>query len=598
MSSQGIFKGWLNKKAYGFIRMTDESPDVFLHITQVENPLEFSAGCEVSFELEVSERGEQAIGAKLVSGPKYPPLNGATQVAGERKNLADLEGGANHQVNLDDGQIVDDVLESEEVEELNTEAVKGELLSEISRWKREAKSEDNSRYFWHVREVDQISQGEKCFVIGRKGSGKTAICEHFSAQASHDVFSEKLSFKNFPFNELYDHKNAKYTTPNQFITIWKYLIYSSICRLLLKDNSVDPEIRDQLSKIYDDKAPLSRLIGRWVSKEFGFSLFGLSLKMTRNDGSREPTNWIENVDYLEDLLLRHVGESKYYILFDELDEDYRDIVAEEQFEQYTALITSLFKAVQDIRSIFGGGGGAKILPIVFLRDDIYDLVKDSDKNKWGDFRVDLNWDVEKIKRLIAFRISRAIDQDCEDILPFDAAWGRVFGTRRIGVGSNRHKSKISTFDFICRSTLIRPRDFVLYLQNCAQYAIESNVQIGPSVARYVDKAFSNHLRQELTDELFAVLPDISNTFDTISQLRKWNFSIPEFERAYQQRVEQGFIQQRNVKFVLQILLLFSVIGNSPRGGRYVFRYQNREARLNYNERVVVHRGLFKSLQIL
>ncbi|MDH1622502.1 cold shock domain-containing protein [Pseudomonas chengduensis] len=589
MSTQGIFKGWLNKKAYGFIKIPDDSSDIFLHITHATNPLELSAGCQVEFEIDTSEKKRQAVNAKLIAPPHYPPLkdNGSSRVPYNNS----------HEQLQDSEQITDETLESEEIEELDTDAANNALLSEISRWKREAKSEDNTRYFWHVREVDQISQGEKCFVIGRKGSGKTAICEHFSALSSHDVFSEKLSFKNFPFNELYDHKNAKYTKPNQFITIWKYLIYSSICRLMLKDNSVDLEIREQLSKIYDDKAPLSRRIGRWVSKDFGFSLFGLSLKITRSEDTHEPTNWIKNVDYLEDLLLNHVSESKYYILFDELDEDYRDIVAEEQFEQYTALITSLFKAVQDIRSIFGGGG-AKILPIVFLRDDIYDLVKDSDKNKWGDFRVDLNWDVEKIKRLIAFRISRAIDQDCKNILPFDAAWGRVFGARRIGVGSNRQKSKISTFEFICRSTLIRPRDFVLYLQNCAQHAIESNVQIGPTVVRYVDKAFSNYLRQELTDELFAILPDISNTFDTISQLRKWNFSIPEFEQAYQQRVEQGFIQERNVKFVLQILFLFSVIGNSPRGGRYVFRYQNREARLNYNERVVVHRGLFKALQIL
>jgi hypothetical protein len=63
-------------------------------------------------------------------------------------------------------------------------------------------------------------------------------------------------------------------------------------------------------------------------------------------------------------------------------------------------------------------------------------------------------------------------------------------------------------------------------------------------------------------------------------------------------VSRGFIKEQNVKFVLQVLYLFSVIGNTPRPGRYVFRYQNREARLNFNERIVVHRGLFKALQIL
>jgi hypothetical protein len=242
-------------------------------------------------------------------------------------------------------------------------------------------------------------------------------------------------------------------------------------------------------------------------------------------------------------------------------------------------------------------GGIQIYPIIFLRDDIYELVQDSDKNKWGDFRVDLDWDGPKIKKIIAFRISRAMDPVCKEILPFDAAWDKVFGKRKMLSGHSKRK-EISTFDYIARSTLLRPRDFVAYLQNCAQHANDEKGKITPDVVKRVDKAFSNYLRDELTDELFAILPDISQIFDAISQLRKWNFSIGELENAYSEKVSRGFIKEQNVKFVIQILYLFSVIGNEPRPGRFVFRYQNREARLNFNERIVVHRGLFKALQIL
>jgi hypothetical protein len=487
----------------------------------------------------------------------------------------------------------DEKLLSENVEQLDAKDVSMDVLREIAQWKREAKAEDNERYFWHVREADEISKGDKYFVIGRKGSGKTAICEYFNKQTGFDLFAEKLSFKSFPFNELYAQKNEKFTAPNQFITIWKYLIYSTVCRLMLRNQAVDGELRAELSRLYDDQTPLSRRISKWVGKEFGFSLFGLSIKVTNSD-SKAPKKWTEHVDFLEDLLLRHAGGATYFVLFDELDEDYRDLVESNQSQQYSALITSLFKAVQDVRTIFDKQ--LRVYPVIFLRDDIYEIVQDSDKNKWGDFRVDLNWDAEKIKRLIAFRISRAIDPHCKVTLPFDTAWSKMFGSRPIGVGGR--KNMISTFEFIGRSTLLRPRDFVTYLQNCAQHAFENNVHISPQVVKVVDKAFSNYLRQELTDELFAVLPDIANIFDAISQLRKWNFSIPELESAYRQQVENGFIKEKNVKFVLQVLFLFSVIGNTPRVGRYVFRYLNREARLNFNERVVVHRGLFKALQIL
>lgn len=583
MTYEGVFKGWIAQRAFGFIRLLDGTPDVFLHMAQTDDPLKIRAGSRLSFFIEQDSQGRFATQINILEEPNFPkiqfPLTDTSVAVATASNF------------------VDAVLESDDVENLNTGKVANNLLAEIARWKRDAKGEDNTRYFWNVKEVERISDGDKYFVIGRKGCGKTAICEHFSRLTAHNVFAEKLSFKSFPFNELYEHTNKKFTIPNQFITIWKYLIYSSACRLMLKNQAVDEGIRDQLSILYEDKTALSRRIGRWVSKEFGFSLFGLSLKMKQETEKQDPTNWTERVDFLEDVLLQHAGDSTYYILFDELDEDYRDIVGKEKHDLYTALITSLFKAVQDIRSTFSGRGGPRLFPVVFLRDDIYDLIQDADKNKWGDFRLDLTWDNERAKRLIAFRISRAINPLCAESLSFEDAWGKVFGTKQIGVGTNS-KTRISTFEFICRSTLVRPRDFVLYLQNCAEYAIDSNVRIEPAVVRYVDKAFSNYLRQELTDELFAVLPDIVNIFDTISQLRKWNFSIAEFEYAYSSRVEQGFIQEKNVKFVLQVLYLFSVIGNTPRVGRYVFRYQNREARLNFNERVVVHRGLFKALQIL
>ena len=366
---------------------------------------------------------------------------------------------------------------------------------------------------------------------------------------------------------------------------------------MLKNESVDEEIRAQLSKLYDDNTPLGRRIGRWVGKEFGISLLGLSIKVSKHVPDSSLNGWTEHLNYLEDLVIRFAGNGTYYVLFDELDEDYRKIVEEEQYKQYTALITSLFKAVQDIRTTCAAVNGPQLRPVIFLRDDIYELVQDADKNKWGDFKVDLNWDQEKIKQLIAFRISRALNSGCQDIFPFNQAWNMLIGVGRMSVGKGG-KNKITTFEYIARSTLLRPRDFVAYLQNCAQQALDEHTKISPDIVKRVDKAFSNYLRDELTDELFAVLPDIANIFDAISQLRKWNFAIKEFEHVYSEQVKQEFIKEKNVKFVLQVLYLFSVIGNTPRVGRYVFRYQNREARLNFRERVVVHRGLFKSLQIL
>jgi hypothetical protein len=83
--------------------------------------------------------------------------------------------------------------------------------------------------------------------------------------------------------------------------------------------------------------------------------------------------------------------------------------------------------VQDIKAIFPSNE-FNIFPIVFLRDDIYEIVSDPDKNKWSDFISEVSWDDSQIKELLSFRISRSISPDHE-ILDFNTAWKLVFDGR-------------------------------------------------------------------------------------------------------------------------------------------------------------------------
>jgi hypothetical protein len=494
---------------------------------------------------------------------------------------------------MDDAESLDDDLPETDVRQTSRE-----LIKEISTWKLEARSEDNDRYFYHVKEVSAIESGSKCYVIGRKGCGKTAISEYLGRITNAEYFADKLTFKNFPFNELYALKNDGFTRPNQYITLWKYLIYSTICKLMAKNQNIASGVRDVLEKMYgSDPVALSRRVSKWVGKEFSVGLFGSSVKISREKHDASAIDWIDRVNILEDLILQSIDDATYFIIFDELDEDYREIIEADQYEQYTSLITSLFKAVQDIKLIFRDRLKYKVFPIIFLRDDIYEIIQDSDKNKWNDYKIELNWDEQKIKGLVAFRISRALDPTTKKILDFQAAWEMLLGRTLVRMGS-RQKKLVSSFEFIARSTYLRPRDFVKYLQSCAEDALENDGFIHGNTVKRVDKAFSNYLKSELNDELFAILPDISTIFDVISQLRKWLFTIKEFEQAYRAQEKRANLKQKDVGFILQILFLFSVVGNMPRTGFYVFRYTNKEVRLNFNERLVVHRGLFKSLQII
>lgn len=473
-----------------------------------------------------------------------------------------------------------------------------------SNWKLEAKLEE-SKYFYHYNEVNNILENKRCFVIGRKGTGKTAICNHIVNIKKHDCFSERLSFKNYPFNELYSLSNNKYTAPNQYITLWKYLIYSSVCKLMSENEAINVEARTELQKIYPPNSikQLYRKVSEWTSAGFGVNVLGYGGSLEVGRTIMNPQNivsWIDRVNILEDVIAKYCDNSRYYIVFDELDEDYREVSDNvDDVKLYKSLLTSLFKAVQDVKATFSSTK-LRIIPIVFLRDDIYALLNDADKNKWSDLKLELDWTADKIKKMIAYRISQDVNEYSLVGLSFDDAWNKIFSNELVPYGANQNK-KTSSFDFIARSTHMRPRDFIKYIQTCCERSVERGEKIiSVDTIKYVDRAFSNYLKGEIRDEVFPLLPEIETVFQIISNIRKQIFTGKEFLTEYNKYIHLGTIQQRNGIYVLDVLFNFSVIGNEEKfhRGRHFFKYLHTNMTYNIEEKIVLHRGLLKSLQII
>lgn len=465
----------------------------------------------------------------------------------------------------------------------------------INNWSIEAKKE-NSAYFYNVSELKSIMDGNKSFVIGRKGSGKTSIAQHLCKLEDSRYFCQKLSFKNFPFNILYSLENKReYTEPNQYISIWKYLIYSCVCKKMILNQNISEEVRGKLTKIYGDSTieSLNRLIGKWTSKEFGLEILGSGFNY---NGERKPSeiSWIESIDILENVILEYCDDAYYYIIFDELDEDYKDFNNDEESVRYKCMLTSLFKAVQDIRSIFDDME-KHIFPIIFLRSDIYSQLTDSDKNKWRESVIDMEWDTNQIKHMLAHRLSVAMGILDDD---FELVWNKLFSKSPVRMGNNKG-SKMSIYNYIERSTEMRPRDFVQYIKDCVTISKERKHNIvSPIDVKDADEQFSEYLKSETIDELFAVLPEINDILGLLSTIRKQRFSFSTFEHEYNTLVEQEQVPKRDVKWVLLKLFDAGVIGNQPTmKGQTIFRFSKKLPRFNFNETMIIHRGLFKALQI-
>ncbi|UUC82611.1 hypothetical protein NPN27_16855 [Stutzerimonas stutzeri] len=330
--------------------------------------------------------------------------------------------------------------------------------------------------------------------------------------------------------------------------------------LMVDNEGVDAGLRAAVKKVMpcDPKAALSRKLNVWTSAAFniGFSELSAGLDISRTSESVD-LNWVERTQVLEQVIFEKIDTSSYFILFDELDEDYKYQSIFGENKQYLDLISGLFKAVQDIKSI-SIERGVNVNPVIFLRDDIYDLIQDPDKTKWGDLAVDLKWNKSEMQSLIAHRLARAAGANAKKVF-FGETWHEFFARESIKVGLGREK-EISIYDWITKNTLLRPRDYIKYLQLCAKKAYEANYRlVRASTLTMQDITYSSYLRGELVDEIHSILPDIVNIFDLISKLGKAHFSVDDFSSAYQKAYESGEVKNKNPRYVLNILFFLALL---------------------------------------
>lgn len=471
------------------------------------------------------------------------------------------------------------------------------ILREISRWPIEAKDDDTDRYFFHFDDVERIESGLKNFVIGRKGTGKTAIAEYLHRTELHNRFSKLLSFKNFPFNSLYSLSDSDYNRPNQYITIWKYVILNYICAMMADNSAVCSRVPFDLKKVFrfEVQGALSGSVKVITSREYSLSVLGVGGGVAKDEAEKY-FDFVQANSVLISFINKYIDECEYYVIFDELDEDYRDVLNPDRREKYFELLISLFKATQSIRGELRAGS---VRPVIFLRDDIFDLCRDNDKNKWLDRAVVLKWGEPQLRRLLNYRLSRACEVAGHSIDP-DAAWDAVFAVRRTRYGHKARREE-DTLRFILSRTFLRPRDLVSYVRECANYALSLNFDlIDNSIIKEAGEAHSSYMRREIIDEMFPVLDDISEILDVLSRMGKIIFTKKEFQdryREYQNQLPKASQSDLSEAQILKLLFHFNVVGNIGAGQRRFFSYNSDAKVLNLEKPICIHNGLLRTLDI-
>lgn len=451
------------------------------------------------------------------------------------------------------------------------------------------------RYYLDTGIYSKLSNKKKTLIIGRKGVGKTALASQVmkSSRANYNEFSSILSFRAIPVAIMESFEDKDLTNSSRFIHLWKFIILIELSKLVVKNESLSPEREQRLRSIIECVAPsLESSTESYLkaTKKKGFQ-FSLPKVATYNSSQEIRSESVELLDYnqaLQDILIESADIStKYTVILDELDDSYTSS------DKYFDLIISMFKSVNDLNIEFlNSYKGLQVF--VALRDDIYNQIEYSDKNKWDDNALKIDWipsPQTKAKDTDLYKmINLRIGASYEDVPdPDHDYWNMAFEYGNV-------YDKLNSFQYILSRTFYRPRDVIQYCKCIQECAGKEQQKFSHKNILDAEMSYSVWLQKELHDEMHTVLPEINEVLEVLKKNKQPSFDVKQvIEPLNRINYSKGYTHEE----VLEILFEFSVIGvfekditqKAPR-----FRYRNPYIKYDSERRYAIHYGLRHALR--
>lgn len=472
-------------------------------------------------------------------------------------------------------------------------------------------------YFVKSNSLKRIQDYEKSIVIGRKGTGKTAIYKFLENEESQHV--APLLFRDYPWKVHDKFKNSIVTEKESFVNSWLFLIYVEVIKLIVSSK--------KSYKWWGKERRAVRKLEKWLKRNWGSStfnhkktmnpmgksyVFSFEPKVLGNSlGSLSSTfkeddqlgNTLSEINKkLEDVTLKLVRDDKKYILlFDELDLGYGP-----NDEAYLTRIIGLLLAAYYSYSNLN----KNIRVYIFLRSDIFELIEFQDKNKIRDNLVEvLNWNyIDETDNLsLKSIVSKRIEENTgAQFSGFNENWNLVFEDQNIG--SNQKK-----WNYISDRTFLRPRDYIKYLNlslEAAKKRIRSSKedevknQIINKDMHEIKRDFSEYLYIELKDEVIAKYSNFDTYLEVLRDLHSTTFTLEDFNVSGDSVRKRYNLTESNSD-MLERLYEFSIIGfYKPGGGGYggsTYCFKYTDPNITFNPRGAkyqIHSGFKEYLELV
>lgn len=461
--------------------------------------------------------------------------------------------------------------------------------SRLSGWnfgRLDAESDANLlSYFLDTGLVGRIRDEAAKLVVGRKGSGKTALFRYLEQTLDATVVPLDLDEYVWEFHRGFTEQGL--SGERAYAASWRLLIYVSAVTAL-RDSLERGENKKINSALGDlgvsaDSGRVKAMLN-WLKRVRRVDLPEVTGVGAAGGIELDPaavaalaTKTADAIRTLGDVLAEVCKRAPFVVLIDRIDD------AWDGSDDSLDLIAGAIRATRDVGISHQNGNG--LPPVVtFLRADLWERVSFNDRNKMSQDIVFLDWNTDQLGEVVGLRIARSLDIDQAD------AWPAVFTTDEM-----RQRARAKTY--LTKRTLGRPRDIVAFAEFARQEAARVGLDIIDAASIYeAEKRYSRHILDELKDEIDRHVSDFNAVTNALKALGARTFS----DDAWIEACKANGIGAKEARNLLDALFETSIVGMHATGGAKggsgtVYRYEDRHLRPTTDATLQVHLALVKEL---
>lgn len=372
-------------------------------------------------------------------------------------------------------------------------------------------------YYLKTDQFLKSLRGEANIVVGRKGAGKSAIFLQVRDRERHKKGNIVLDlkpdgYKLIKFKELILAFLEEGTFQHTIMAFWEYVLLLEICYKILEKDREQHKHDHTLYEPYRALADTYNADGYETEGDFSERMGSLMEKISTEYRSKhgDKTNVRLSASELTEMLYCHdlrdltkqvieymEHKEVCWLLFDNIDKGWPTSGLE---HEDLLIIRGLIDATKKIERQFGKSN-LIVNTIVFLRNDVYELLVKETSDRGKEASVLLDWtDPDLLRELVRLRI---VINNINGDNKFESLWPKIFVSHYKGEDSSQ---------YLIDRSLMRPRFLLNLINQCKSFAI--NLNHDRVLEEDIEKGLTAYSTDLLTDIGYEI-NDVENNVDDV-----------------------------------------------------------------------------------